>query len=125
MAKTNAMLAKIEAKYAAMYEAKLAIAKANYLKQLDMALQQSSDAALMAADDTFDVDEESAEKFYAAHVNYVNEISRMIIEDAEDDTEIVWSKASVDKRLLQIVGKKNFAPWDERYKVGKEEKHEN
>lgn len=117
MAKTNAMLAQIEARYAAIYEAKLAIAKANYLKQLDMALQQSADAALMAADDTFDVNEYSAEKFYTAHVNYVNEISRMIVEDAEDDAEIVWSKSSVDRRLLQIVGKKNFAPWDVRYKM--------
>jgi len=115
MPKQNAMLAKIEEKYRREYEAKLLLMQARYLKQLDMALQQSADAALMAADDTFDVNAYSAEKFHVAHIQYVNKISSMAIEDAEDDKEMVWTKETVDKRLLQIVGKDNFAPWDERY----------
>ena len=55
MPKQNAMLAKIEAKYAAEYAVKLAEAHANFQHMLRMALQQSHDAALMAIDDVFDV----------------------------------------------------------------------
>lgn len=115
MAKSNPMLAKIEAKYAAEYEVKLAIAQSRFMRQLDMVLQQSADAALMAADDTFDVNEYSAEKFRIAHINYVNEIARMAVDEDKDDPEMVWTKATVDKRLLQIQGRDNFVPWDERY----------
>jgi hypothetical protein len=121
-----AMKAELEAKFKAKYEEKLKQAKAefeallaeahtNYLKQLDMALQQSADAALMAADDTFDVNEYSAEKFHVAHIEYVNKIARMAVVEDKDDKEMVWTKATVDRRLLQIVGEKNFVPWDERY----------
>ena len=121
-----AMKAELEEKYRQKYEkklremekeflAKLAVAKADYLHKLDMALQQSADAALMAADDVFDVNEYSAEKFHVAHIDYMNKISHMaVVEDAEDP-EMEWTKATVDRRLLQIVGKENFAPWDERY----------
>ena len=121
-----ALKAELEEKYRQKYEkklreaeqeflAKLAVAKADYLHKLDMALQQSADAALMAADDVFDVNEYSAEKFHVAHIDYMNKISHMaVVEDAEDP-EMEWTKATVDRRLLQIVGKENFAPWDERY----------
>lgn len=113
--KNNPMLAKIEEKYRREYELKAAALRAAYLKQLDMALQQSSDAALMAADDTFDVNEYSAEKFHKAHIKYVNKISHMAVVEDKDDEDMWWTKDTVDKRLLQIVGEKNFVPWDERY----------
>lgn len=116
MSKTNPMLAKIEAKYQAEYEVKLAIAKANYLKQLDMALQQCADAALMAADDVFDVNAYSAEKFHKAHIEYMNKIAHMVVVE-DEDPEMEWTKATVDRRLLQIVGEDNFVPWDKRYKA--------
>lgn len=115
MPKQNAMLAKIEAKYAAEYAVKLELAHANFQHMLRMALQQSHDAALMAIDDVFDVNAYSAEKFHLAHIDYVNKISSMTVEDDKDDPEMEWTKATVDRRLLQIVGAENFAPWDERY----------
>ena len=115
MGKQNAMLAKIEAKYAAEYEVKLALAQARYLKQLDIALQQSSDAALMAIDDVFDVNAYSAERFYTAHVQYVNDMVHLMLEDYEDDNEMIHTKTDIDRRLRQIVGDDNFVPWDERY----------
>ena len=115
MPKQNAMLAKIEANYAAEYAVKLAEAHANFQHMLRMALQQSHDAALMAIDDVFDVNAYSAEKFHLAHIDYVNKISSMTVEDDKDDPEMEWTKATVDRRLLQIVGAENFAPWDERY----------
>lgn len=113
--KNNPMLAKIEAKYKREYEAKLRQAKLEYLLQLDMALQQSSDAALMAADDVFDVNAYSAEKFHKAHMEYMDKISRMAVVEDKDDPDMEWTKATVDRRLLQIVGEQNFVPWDERY----------
>ena len=113
--KQNAMLAKIEAKYAAEYAAKLAIAHEHFQHMLKMGMQQASDAALMAIDDVFDVNAYSAEKFYLAHVKYVNGISNLLIEDSKCDQDLVYSKADIDRRLLQIVGAENFAPWDERY----------
>lgn len=120
------MKAELEEKYRLKYEEKLKEAKkeftrllaeahANYIVQLKMGMQQSSDAALMAIDDVFDVNEYSAEKFYLAHVKYVNDISTLFIEDSKSDPELVYSKADIDRRLLQIVGKDNFEPWDERY----------
>ena len=120
-----AMKAELEAKYRHKYEEKLkeaekefarllAEAHANYQRMLRMGMQQSHDAALMAADDVFDVNEYSAEKFHIAHIRYVNKISSMVVDDDKDDPEILWTKATVDRRLLQIVGEKNFVPWDER-----------
>lgn len=117
MAKVNPMLAKIEEKYRREYEEKYAIALANFKIQLDMAMQISADGALMAINDVFDVTEESAEQFHVAHIENVNAIAKLTIEDSEADPEIVYTKEDVDRRLLQIVGKKNFVPWDERHKV--------
>jgi hypothetical protein len=120
------MKAELEEKFRLKYEEKLKEAKkefarllaeahANYIVQLKMGMQQASDAALMAIDDVFDVNEYSAEKFYLAHVKYVNKISNLFIEDGNSDPEMVYSKTDIDRRLLQIVGAENFAPWDERY----------
>ena len=120
-----AMKAELEAKYRRKYEAKLeeaqkefarllAEAHANYQGMLRIGLQQSQDAALMAIDDVFDVNEYSAEKFVNAHIRYVNKIAHMAVVEDADDPEMVWTKATVDRRLLQIVGEKNFVPWNER-----------
>lgn len=120
------MKAEIEEKCRQKYEAKLkekekefaqllAEAKANYMRRLDIAMQMSSDGALMAADDTFDVNEYSAEKFHLSHIDYVNNIAKLFIEDSESDPECVFSKTDIDRRLKQIVGEKNFAPCEERY----------
>lgn len=121
-----AMKAELEEKYRRKYEAKLMVAKAefedkllqahaNFQMMLDMALQQSADAALMAADDVFDVNEYSAEKFHLAHIEYVNKIAHMAVVEDKDDKQMEWTKATVDRRLMQIVGAENFVPWDERY----------
>lgn len=120
------MKAELEEKYRRKYEEKLKQmeeefreklkqAEDNFKLMLDMGLQQSADAAIMAADDVFDVNEYSAEKFHLAHIDYVNKISHMAAVEDKDDPEMAWTKDTVDKKLLQIVGKKNFAPWPERY----------
>ena len=120
------MQAELEAKFKWKYDKKLAEmkaefvellaqAKARYLQQLDIALQQSSDAALMAIDDVFDVNAYSAEKFHVAHIEYVNQMASLMVDDYEDDNTMTYAKTDIDRRLMQIVGKDNFVPWDERY----------
>ena len=119
MAKVNAMLDKIEAKYRREYEIRLAQAKASFVIQLQMALQQSSDGALMALDDILpELDEVTAEKFLKAHIYNVNKISHMAVVEDEDDPDMWWTKDTVDRRLKQILGEENFRPWDERYMKG-------
>ena len=126
------MRAEIEEKCRQKYEAKLKEAKeefarllaeahANFQRMLKMGLQQSHDAALMAIDDVFDVNEYSAQKFHIAHIDYVNKISHMAVVEDKDDPEMVWTKETVDRRLLQIVGADNFVPWDERMEVEEDE----
>lgn len=99
----------------AEYEASLEEIKASYLRRLDMALQMSADGAMMAIDDVFDVNEYSASKFHTAHEDYVNGIAKLCVEDSKTDDDIVYTKTDVDRRLLQIVGKDNFVPWNGRY----------
>lgn len=119
------MKAEIEAKLLAKYEQKvkeleaeyarkLAEAHANYQRMLKMGMQQSHDAAIMAIDDVFDVNEYSAEQFHFAHIGYVNKMSHMAVVEDRDDPNMEWTKDTIDRRLLQIVGEKNFVPWDER-----------
>ena len=119
------MKAELEAKYRLKYEEKLkekeeeftrllAEAHANYQRQLMMGMQMADDAAIMAIDDVFDVNEYSAKQFHDRHIYYVNKISHMAVVEDKEDPEMVWTKDTVDRKLLQIVGKDNFVPWDER-----------
>lgn len=120
-----AMKAELEAKYRRKYEeklkeaekeflAKLAEAHANFQRMLRMGMQQSHDAAIFAIDDVFDVNEYSAQKFHESHIYYVNKMAHMAVVEDKDDPNMEWTKDTVDRKLLQIVGEKNFVPWDER-----------
>ena len=98
----------------AEYQAKLAIERANYQRMLKMGMQQGDDAAIMAIDDVFDVNEYSAAKFHERHIYYVNKMSHMAVVEDREDPNMEWTKDTIDRRLLQIVGKDNFVPWDDR-----------
>ena len=119
------MKAEREEKYRIKYEEKLKEAKkefarllaeahANFQRMLKMGLQQGDDAAIMAIDDVFDVNEYSAKRFHDRHIYYVNKISHMAVVEDKEDPNMEWTKDTVDRRLLQIVGPDNFVPWDER-----------
>lgn len=41
----------------------------------------------------------------------------MTMEDAKDDKHIDYTKGTLDKRLLEILGEEHFKPWEERYDV--------
>lgn len=123
------MKAEIEAKLLAKYEQKAKELEAEFKRQLEieradnrrklmMGMQMADDAALMAADDVFDVNEYSAERFHERHVYYVNKMSHMAVVEDRDDPHMEWTKDTIDRRLRQIVGEKNFVPWDERMEVG-------
>ena len=125
------MKAELEEKYRLKYEAKLkemeaefarqlAQAHADFQRMLKMGLQQGNDAAIMAIDDVFDVNEYTAKQFHDRHIYYVNKISHMAVVEDKDDPNMEWTKDTVDRKLLQIVGEKNFVPWDERM-LGEEE----
>lgn len=120
--------AELEEKYRLKYEAKLkemeaefakqlALAHENFRRMLKMGLQQGNDAAIMAIDDVFDVNEYNAKQFHDRHIYYVNKISHMAVVEDKDDPNMEWTKDTVDRRLLQIVGKDNFVPWDDRMEV--------
>lgn len=96
------------------YQAKLKLAHENFLRMLKMGLQQGHDAAIMAIDDVFDVNEYTAKKFHDQHIYYVNKISHMAVVEDKDDPNMEWTKDTIDRRLLQIVGADNFVPWSER-----------
>ncbi len=98
----------------AAYEAKL---EAKFRYQLSIAMQMGLDAGMIAANEVLGMGAGRAEKFRTAYINTVNEISRMTVEDSDDDPEFVYTKAKVDERLKKIVGEDNFVPWEERYKV--------
>ena len=119
------MKAEIEAKCRQKYEEKLkeaekefarqlAEAHLNYRRMLKLGMQQSHDAAIFAIDDVFDVNEYSAQKFHESHIYYVNKISHMAVVEDKDDPDMEWTKDTIDRKLLQIVGKDNFVPWEER-----------
>lgn len=107
--KTNNVISRIEAKYAALYDEK-------YRRKMDLTLQLAQDAAFLAASDTFQMGKGRAEKFGARFRDYVNQISLMVVEDSKDDPDYWHTKQSVDERMKQIVGAENFCPWEERYK---------
>ena len=119
------MKAELEEKYRLKYEAKLMVAKAefeeklleahaDFRRMLKMGLQQGNDAAIMAIDDVFDVNEYSAKQFHDRHIYYVNKMAHMAVVEDKDDPDMEWTKDTIDRRLLQIVGKDNFVPWEER-----------
>ena len=119
------MKAELEEKYRRKYEEKLKqmelefdrklrIAHADFQRMLKMGLQQGNDAAIMAIDDVFDVNEYSAKQFHDRHIYYVNKISHMAVVEDKEDPNMEWTKDTVDRKLLQIVGPDNFVPWDER-----------
>lgn len=119
------MKAEMEEKFRRKYEEKAKELEAEFKRQLEieradnrrklmMGMQLADDAALMAADDVFDVNEHSAERFHERHIFYVNKMSHMAVVEDKDDPNMEWTKDTIDRRLLQIVGEKNFVPWDER-----------
>ena len=108
MAKPNRLLASYEAMLEARYRARL-----------DVAMQMGLDAGMIAANDVLKMGPGRAEAFRTAYITAVNEMAKMLAVDGEDDPDLVYSRDVIDRRIKAIVGEDKFAPWDERYKVGR------
>lgn len=102
--KPNQMLAKIEAKYNALFHQKM-----------DMLMQMGQDAAMIAAHDVLKLGPGRAKDFCVAYIDALNSMVRMVVDDQKDDKEFVYAKAKIDEQIEAIVGAENFQPWEERY----------
>ena len=47
----------------------------------------------------------------------MNEMATMVCEDQKSDSEFIYAKAKIDRRIKSIVGDENFVPWEIRYGV--------
>ena len=77
--------------------------------------QIDCDGAMLAANEVFQMGPGRARQFYEAMAKYVNEISELFVEDSKGDATLAYAKHTLDKRMIEIVGEENFAPWDVRY----------
>lgn len=102
--KPNPMIAKIEAKYDALFH-----------RKMDMLMQMGQDAAMIAAHDALQMGPGRARDFCLAYIAAMNQMAKMVVDDQKDDREFVYAKAKIDEQILLIVGPENFQPWEERY----------
>lgn len=102
--KPNPMLAKIEAKYNALFH-----------RKMDTLMQMGQDAAMIAAHDVLQLGPGRARDFCVAYIEAMNSMARMVVDDQKDDKEFVYAKSKIDEKILSIVGPDNFKPWEERY----------
>lgn len=102
--KPNQMLAKIEAKYNALFH-----------RKMDMLMQMGQDAAMIAAHDVLQLGPGRARDFCVAYIEAMNSMARMVVDDQKDDKEFVYAKAKIDEQIAAIVGPENFQTWETRY----------
>lgn len=74
--------------------------------------QMCLDAAVIAANEVFNMGPSRAPAFSAAFSQALVEIAEMTVSDTPD---MEYTKTKLDQRLKQICGD-NFQPWEERYK---------
>ena len=74
--------------------------------------QMCLDAAMIAANEVFNMGPSRAPAFSAAFSQALVEIAEMTVSDTPD---MEYTKTKLDQRLKQICGD-NFQPWEERYK---------
>lgn len=101
-----------EAILKAQFAKERAAAEARYLAQLNILMQFSEDACLMATADVRGLGPANAEALRIKFREVLNEMSAMLADD--EDKEIVYGRAKIDQRLVQIEGKDRAKPWDER-----------
>lgn len=102
--KTNPLIAKIEAKYNALFQ-----------RKMDTLMQMGQDAAMIAAHDVLQLGPGRARDFCVAYIEAMNAMAHMVVDDQKDDKEFVYSKTKIDEQILAIVGPENFKPWEVRY----------
>lgn len=79
----------------------------------DFLLQVGCDAFLIAAADVFQLGQGRAEKAIRAYKSTVMEMMERIVDFKGKDMDYYWD--TLDRRIRQIVGDRNFAPREKRY----------
>lgn len=102
--KPNPLIAKIEAKYNALFH-----------RKMDTLMQMGQDAAMIAAHDVLQLGPGRAKDFCVAYIEAMNAMAHMVVDDQKDDKEFVYSKAKIYEQILAVVGPENFKPWEIRY----------
>lgn len=84
-------------------------------KYAELRAQIDLDAAIMAVGEIFNADPEQAIAFGKKMMELENNIMELVINDAKDDAELVYTKATLDRGLAQVLGQENLVPYDIRY----------
>ena len=77
--------------------------------------QMCLDAAMIAANEVFNMGPTRAKTFADAFSSALKEIATMTVQDGKSDKQLWFTKAKLDERLKQICGE-NFQPREERYR---------
>lgn len=77
-------------------------------KYAELRAQIDLDAAIMAVGEIFNADPEKA-------IAFGKKMMELVINDAKDDVELVYTKATLDRGLAQVLGQENLVPYDIRY----------
>lgn len=103
MAKPNSYIARVQAQH-----------KADISFHRKFTMAWCADAAILAANEVFQRRGEKIVEFHNAFVRWSHEIAEMTLEDAKGDKSLEYTKAKVDGKLQEILGK-DFVPWEDRY----------
>lgn len=76
--------------------------------------QMCLDAAMIAANEVFNMGPSRAKAFADAFSSSLSDIATMTVSDGKSDKELWFTKSKLDERLKQICGD-NFQPWEVRY----------
>ena len=85
------------------------------MERAEIRSQIDCDAAVMAANDIFQMGPSRARAFVEKMAEYEDEIARMFLDDAKADETLEYSKVTLDRRIKEIVGEENFSPGEVRY----------
>ena len=84
-------------------------------KYAELRAQIDLDAAIMAVGDIFDASPEQAIAFGKKMMELESDIMELVISDAQADADLVYTKATLDRGLAQVLGQENLVPYDIRY----------
>lgn len=77
--------------------------------------QMCMDAAMIAANDVFNMGPTRCTDFANAFSDALKTIAKTTVEDAKSDKNLWYTKDKLDERMKKICGE-HFVPWEERYK---------
>lgn len=105
--KPNAFLAKVEERM-----------NHNMALQREFTMQQCEDIWLIMLHEDFGFGPARCQKAQEKFRETLLDFCKLCVEDGDDDKEIVYTKASVDRQLQGALGDA-FKPWEERYPADK------